>query len=62
MFTSDSAIGTTPLTSSASTPSDIATKFNTISYSKGASVIRMMAHFMGNDNFTAGLRAYLKAQ
>lgn len=62
IFTSDAEKNSTALTSSASTPSDIKKKFKPISYSKGASVIRMMKHFMGSENFISGLQTYLKAQ
>lgn len=43
-----------------STSADIRRMFDPISYLKGASIIRMMNSFLGNDAFKAGLTAYLK--
>lgn len=33
--------------------------FDTIEYDKGASVLRMCAHFLGMDTFRRGLNRYL---
>ena len=41
--------------------SEIDEIFDAISYSKGASVIRMLANYLGEDVFQTGLRAYLKS-
>lgn len=41
-------------------PSEISEIFDAVSYSKGASVIRMLASYLGESKFRAGLRAYLK--
>lgn len=41
-------------------PSEISEIFDAVSYSKGASVIRMLASYLGENNFRAGLRSYLK--
>ena len=35
--------------------------FNTITYSKGQSVIRMLENYVGEDAFRAGVRAYMRA-
>uniref|UniRef100_A0A8C6PM49 Aminopeptidase n=1 Tax=Nothobranchius furzeri TaxID=105023 RepID=A0A8C6PM49_NOTFU len=43
------------------TTSQILGMFDAISYSKGAMVLRMLADFVGEDNFDNGIRAYLKA-
>lgn len=41
-------------------PDEIRTIFDTISYSKGASVIHMLQHYLGADAFQGGLRHYLQ--
>ena len=41
-------------------PDEIRTIFDGISYSKGASVIHMVYHYLGADDFQTGLRYYLK--
>jgi puromycin-sensitive aminopeptidase len=41
-------------------PSEIAEIFDEVSYSKGASVIRMLADYLGEKDFRDGLRHYLK--
>lgn len=43
-----------------SKPSDIRRIFDPISYSKGASIIRMMSRFLGEKAFKNGLQAYLR--
>ncbi len=41
-------------------PAEIAEIFDEVSYSKGASVIRMLADYLGERHFRDGLRLYLK--
>lgn len=41
-------------------PSEISEIFDAISYSKGASIIRMLAAYLGEKNFQKGLQEYLK--
>ncbi len=41
-------------------PDEIGEIFDAVSYSKGASVIRMLAEYLGKENFRNGLRYYLK--
>jgi puromycin-sensitive aminopeptidase len=41
-------------------PDEIGEIFDEVSYSKGASVIRMLADYLGEKNFRDGLRYYLK--
>ncbi len=41
-------------------PSEIAAVFDAVSYSKGATIIRMLAEYLGEKNFRDGLRYYLK--
>lgn len=40
-------------------PKDITQIFDGISYAKGASIIRMMSHFLSEDNFKTGITQYL---
>lgn len=41
-------------------PHEIGEIFDEVSYSKGASIIRMLAEYLGEENFRNGLRYYLK--
>lgn len=41
-------------------PEEISQIFDAISYSKGASVIRMLVAYLGEDVFKHGIQAYLK--
>ncbi|OHA17402.1 MAG: hypothetical protein A3H57_00930 [Candidatus Taylorbacteria bacterium RIFCSPLOWO2_02_FULL_43_11] len=41
-------------------PNEIAEIFDAVSYSKGASVIRMLANYLGEKDFKKGLQNYLK--
>jgi aminopeptidase 2 len=41
-------------------PSDITQIFDSISYSKGASIIRMLVKYLGEEVFQTGMRSYLK--
>ena len=49
-----------PIVVDVSTPDEINAVFDTIAYSKGASVIRMMEDFMGGDDFRRGISNFLK--
>ncbi|KAM6937383.1 aminopeptidase N-like [Xenentodon cancila] len=42
-------------------PAQISELFDAISYSKGASVLRMLSDFLSEDVFTKGIRTYLRA-
>lgn len=42
------------------TPSKIQGKFETITYSKGGHIIRMLEKFVGINNFISALRKYLQ--
>lgn len=57
---SDSLESTHPMTFEVNSPSEIATAFDSISYNKGASVLRMVQHVIGADNFRNAVREYLK--
>lgn len=41
-------------------PSEINQIFDAITYNKGASIIRMLFHFIGNEKFREGMSLYLK--
>lgn len=43
-------------------PSEISGSFDTISYDKGGSVLRMVEHMIGSINFHLALQDYLKLQ
>lgn len=60
VLASDSLEGTKPMTLNVNTPEEISDAFGTITYDKGASIIRMVEHVMENDKFMAGLKDYLK--
>ena len=53
-----------PSTSSVHKPADVATDvnsvFDSISYKKAASLLRMLAESMGHKSFRRGLKRYLK--
>lgn len=42
------------------TPEEVSDKFDSISYNKGASVLRMIEHLLGKKEFQAAIRQYLK--
>ena len=56
----DSQLNTHPIEVDVHDPSEIGEIFDAISYSKGATVIRMLAEYLGKDDFRNGLRYYLK--
>lgn len=59
----DSTYATSPLSDEdTNTPYDWERMFNDISYSKGASFIRMTKYILGEDDFRASLKLYLKTQ
>ena len=49
-----------PIQVDVKSPSEISQIFDAISYSKGASVIRMLNAFLGQETFMTGVRSYLK--
>lgn len=59
----DSTNSTNPMSDeNTHTPSDLSRMFNSISYNKGASFIRMVRHVIGEENFKKSLNAYLNKQ
>lgn len=56
----DSLANTHPIEVDVSHPAEISEIFDDVSYAKGASVIRMLAEYLGEKAFRNGLRKYLK--
>ncbi|OGI68576.1 hypothetical protein A2738_01710 [Candidatus Nomurabacteria bacterium RIFCSPHIGHO2_01_FULL_42_15] len=56
----DSLLHTHPIEIPVHHPDEIGEIFDEVSYSKGASVIRMLADYLGEKDFRNGLRYYLK--
>lgn len=48
-----------PIEQEVNNPAEIGELFDAISYSKGASILRMLEHFLGESVFQKGLRIYL---
>jgi aminopeptidase N len=59
-FKLDALENTHPIEVPVHHPDEIRTIFDTISYSKGSSVIHMLEHYLGRETFRDGLRLYLK--
>ncbi|CAH0605716.1 unnamed protein product [Chrysodeixis includens] len=60
-LTSDASPGATPMNwETVEDNLSITAHFSTTSYAKGASVLRMMEHFLGDRTFRNGLRYYLR--
>lgn len=56
----DSAESAHPLTNpNVGSPQSVSAMFSTISYNKGAAIIRMTEHLLSTSVHTAGLRIYL---
>ncbi|XP_051504053.1 glutamyl aminopeptidase isoform X1 [Myxocyprinus asiaticus] len=56
----DALLSSHPIIVDVSTPAEITSVFDAISYSKGASILRMLEDLLGRDIFRAGCRRYLK--
>ena len=50
-----------PIEQEVNNPSEIGQLFDAISYSKGASILRMLEHFLGAESFRQGLHLYLSS-
>lgn len=61
VFKMDSLSSSHQISIPVNNPEEIGEIFDYISYSKGASIIRMMNHFLTEDVFKLGLRKYLRA-
>lgn len=65
ILTLDANNGTQPLSSPEAdirSPSEIASKFSSITYAKGSSIVRMWRNAMGTENFDLAIRNYLRQQ
>ena len=51
----DSLNASHPILQNVSSPDEINSLFDSISYDKGASIIRMLSQFMGMDKFMTGI-------
>jgi len=56
----DGKLSTHPINMPVSSTGDISSIFDAISYSKGGSMIHMLANYTGYDRFKEGLRRYIK--
>lgn len=56
----DSQLTSHPIVQAVNHPDEITEIFDSISYSKGASVLRMLESFMGPDEFRIGVRNFLR--
>lgn len=56
----DSTLASHPIVQSVNSPAEITELFDTISYEKGASVIRMLENFIGENNFETAVTNYLE--
>lgn len=55
----DATLGSHPIVVSVETPNQITEIFDSITYNKGASIIRMIEDFVGPENFQKGVTDYL---
>ncbi|XP_073729218.1 glutamyl aminopeptidase [Misgurnus anguillicaudatus] len=56
----DALLSSHPIIVDVSSPAEITSVFDGISYSKGASILRMLEDLLGRDKFRDGCRTYLK--
>lgn len=59
-YQSDEAVTTHPIELPVSSTAEAYTNFDGITYGKGASVLRQLPFYLGEDNFRKGVRNYLK--
>lgn len=55
----DATLASHPIVQAVETPNQIAELFDPIASSKGASIIRMLANYVGEDTFAAAVTNYL---
>jgi puromycin-sensitive aminopeptidase len=58
-FALDSLASTRPIEFPVHSPAEAEGMFDTLTYEKGASVLRMLERFLGEDRFRSGIRRYL---
>lgn len=56
----DATLASHPIVQTVDTPDQITELFDTITYSKGSAIIRMLEDFVGSDVFRLGVSNYLK--
>lgn len=56
----DATLASHPIVQTVENPDQITELFDTITYSKGASIIRMLESFVGGEIFKQGVTNYLK--
>ncbi|MEA3054858.1 MAG: puromycin-sensitive aminopeptidase, partial [Actinomycetota bacterium] len=61
-FAVDSLECTRPIEYPVMSPADADGMFDVLTYQKGASVLRMLQQFLGEDGFRAGIRLYLRSR
>ncbi|XP_059611048.1 uncharacterized protein LOC132257980 [Phlebotomus argentipes] len=61
VFRIDGSLATHPIVQSVANPDQITEMFDAISYSKGASIIRMLEDMIGSENFRNSVTRYLTA-
>jgi puromycin-sensitive aminopeptidase len=61
-FAVDSLASTRPIEYPVRSPADADGMFDVLTYQKGASVLRMLQQFLGEDGFRAGIRLYLRSR
>ncbi|CAK1540454.1 unnamed protein product [Leptosia nina] len=60
VLVTDAKLSSHPIVQTVETPDQITAIFDSISYNKGASVLRMLEGFIGEENFRQGVSDYLK--
>lgn len=59
VFITDAKLSSHPIVQTVNNPDEITAIFDVITYSKGASVLRMLDNFIGSEIFLAGVTTYL---
>ncbi|CAH2076272.1 unnamed protein product, partial [Iphiclides podalirius] len=60
VLVTDAKLSSHPIVQTVATPDQITAIFDAISYNKGASILRMLEGFIGEENFRKGVSDYLK--